>query len=221
MLLPPMAMLTAVLVAEGVTLLPPDMRRTARWPSALVTAFAFAIALPVVCGIAERAGQLVPARSESQVIPTAAFVRSHTAPNDRLLVWGLAGGVYFLADRPPASRYLFALPLLTRPYGDSVVPHFLAELRRAPPTLIVDAAVSDSIIPTLGRWNPAWHYPHARWHAPYWSMTPSLRAFYDFVDRNYTAIATVGPERWTVYRIKTRQQSGAGRGVEGRERSEE
>jgi hypothetical protein len=35
-------------------------------------------------------------------------------------------------------------------------------------------------------------------------MTPSLEPFYDFVSRNYTPVAVVGPERWTVYRANAR-----------------
>jgi hypothetical protein len=141
------------------------------------------------------------------VVQTADYVRAHSDPSDRLLVWGLSGGVYFLAQRPPASRYLFAAPLLTRSYGDSVAPDFLAELRRTPPAIIVDAAVSDESAPPLSHWDAAWHFPRLSWYAPYRTMTPSLEPFYDFVSRNYTPVAVVGPERWTVYRANARVAS--------------
>lgn len=207
MLLPPIALVTAALVAEAAPFIRAHARRPARSFRAIVTAVALVMILPVVARLSVRAatGRIVPAREESQVIPTAEFVRAHSQPGDHLLVWGVAGGVYFLADRPPASRYLFAYPLLTKSYGDSAVPRFLEDLRRNPPALIIDAADSSNV-PTLARWDPEWRFPRFFARAPYWSMTPSLHAFYEFVERNYTPIATVGPKRWTVYRARTQPE---------------
>lgn len=208
MLLPPMALATAALVAEATPFIRAYARDPARSPAMIVTAVALVMIVPVVLGLGVRAGtgRLVPSRESSQVIPTAEFVRANSAPGDHLLVWGAVGSVYFLADRPPASRYLFAFPLLTSSYGDVAVPLFLADLRRSRPLLIVDAANSDSNVPTLARWDPEWRFPSLLVRTPYWAMTPSLRAFYDFVAQNYTPIATVGPERWTVYRARTRPE---------------
>ena len=205
LLLPPMAFVTAALVAEATPFILANARGVFRSPGVVVSAVALVVILPVMLQLGVRAGtgQIVPSRESSQVIPTAEFVRANTAPGDRLLVWGLAGGVYFLADRPPASRFLFAFPLLTRTYGDSAAPIFLADLRRTPPAMIVDATDDDSNVPTLARWDPEWRFPRMWVKTPYWAMTPSLRAFYEFVEQNYTPVATVGPERWTVYRFKT------------------
>ena len=151
-----------------------------------------------------RTAGIVPSRESSQVVQTADYVRAHSSPTDRLLVWGLSGGVYFLAQRPAASKYLFAFPLLTRTYGDSVAPEFLAELRRTPPELIVDAAVSDQSAPPLSRGMRRGTFRDLGWYAPYRTMTPSLEPFYEFVARNYTPVAVIGPERWTVYRANAR-----------------
>jgi hypothetical protein len=149
----------------------------------------------------------VPSRASSQVVQTADYVRAHSSQSDRLLVWGLSGGLYFLAQRPAASKYLFAFPLLTRTYGDSVARDFLAEVRRAPPAIIVDAAVSDQSAPPLSHWDASWHFPQLGWYAPYRTMTPALEPFYEFVAQNYTPVAVVGPERWTVYRANARLAS--------------
>jgi len=97
--------------------------------------------------------------------------------------------------------------LLTRSYADSVAPDFLSELRRAPPTLIVDASVADESAPPLSHWDQDWHFPRLSWYAPYRAATPSLRPFYDFVAQNYTAVAVVGPEHWTVYRANARREA--------------
>lgn len=208
MLLPPMALSSAAFVAEILShsLTPANVGRRLRSPAIVAALFALVMLRPLVGNLVLRARTIgiVPSRASSQVVQTADYVRAHSAPDDRLLVWGLSGGVYFLAQRPPASRYLFAFPLLTRSYGDSVAPAFLAELRRTPPALIVDAAVSDESAPPLSRWDAAWHFPRLSWYAPYRTMTPSLEPFYEFVARNYTPVAVVGPERWTVYRANAR-----------------
>jgi 4-amino-4-deoxy-L-arabinose transferase-like glycosyltransferase len=208
MLLPPMALLTASLVAEilSLPLTPANVRRRVRSPAIIAALFVLVMLRPLVGNVVLRARTtgIVPSRASSQVVQTADYVRAHSNPADPLLVWGLSGGVYFLAQRPPASRYLFAFPLLTRTYGDSVVPDFLSELRRTPPAIIVDAAVSDESAPPLSHWDPAWHFPRLSWYAPYRMMTPSLGPFYDFVAQNYTPVAKVGPEQWTVYRANAR-----------------
>ena len=205
-LVPPMALLTAVLVAEAESLsfVAASLRRRVRSPVLVAALFALVMVRPLVAAFVLRArtGELVPSRASSQVVQTADYVRAHSAVTDHLLVWGLAGGVYFLAQRPPASRYLFAFPLLTHTYGDSVAPDFLGELRRTRPALIVDASVSDESAPPLSHWDPAWHFPRLGWYAPYRATTPALRPFYDFVAKNYTAVTVVGPERWTIYRAK-------------------
>jgi hypothetical protein len=130
-------------------------------------------------------------------------VRRHSAPDDRLLVWGIAGGVHFLAERPPASRYLYAYPLLDAKRGGAAAAAFLSELRQAPPRLIVDAVGADPGLPSLARWNASWSFPRSPWIDPYRAMPPALRAFYDFVHREYTPVAEIGPERWVVYRANS------------------
>ena len=211
MLLPPMALLTAALVAEILSHshTPANFRRRVRSPALIAALFALVMLRPLFGHFVLRARTtgIVPSRSSSQVVQTADFVRAHSSPEDRLLVWGLSGGVYFLAQRPAATKYLFAFPLLTRTYGDSVAPDFLAQLQRTPPEIIVDAAVSDQSAPPLSRWDATWHFPRLGWYAPYRTMTPSLEPFYDFVARNYTPVAVVGPERWTVYRANARTAS--------------
>jgi Dolichyl-phosphate-mannose-protein mannosyltransferase len=205
-LVPPMALLTAVLVSEAQSLsfVGASLRRRVRSPVLVAALLALVMARPLVADFVLRARTvgLVPSRASSQVVQTADYVRAHSALTDRLLVWGLSGGVYFLAQRPPASRYLFAFPLLTRTYGDSVAADFLSELQRTRPALIVDASVSDESAPPLSHWDPSWHFPRLSWYAPYRTMTPALRPFYEFVAQNYTPVAVVGPERWTVYRAK-------------------
>ncbi len=80
----------------------------------------------------------------------AAAVSDRTRPGDRVLVWGMHPEVYWLARRPPASRYLTAGFLTNFSGGRGgarvgeryAVPGawdaFRAEMRRHPPDLVVD-----------------------------------------------------------------------------------
>ena len=137
-----------------------------------------------------------------QVDATAYYVRAHSARDSRLLVWGHAADVYFFADREPASRFVYPLAMLTPHYADSsLVAGFVDELRTTEPPLIVDAtpgaAKSDALVPSLAAWNPRWRYPTSG--VAWWTMTPALRAFYDYVASSYAAVDVVGPQRWIIY----------------------
>ncbi|WP_416237209.1 ArnT family glycosyltransferase [Streptomyces marinisediminis] len=80
----------------------------------------------------------------------AATIRARTEPGERVLVWGMHPETYWLADRPPASRYLTAGlltnysggrdgPRVGERYGvPGTWPVFLHELTAARPALIVD-----------------------------------------------------------------------------------
>ncbi|MET4923021.1 glycosyltransferase family 39 protein [Streptomyces sp. PSRA5] len=97
----------------------------------------------------------------------ATAVREHSAPTDRVLVWGIHPQMYRLADRAPASRYLTA-GLLTNFSGGRDGPQvgeaygvpgawrvFAEEMRARPPALIVDDSrgkpYAPERLPTLRR----------------------------------------------------------------------
>jgi hypothetical protein len=41
------------------------------------------------------------------------YIKAHSSSDTRLFVWGLEPLVYFLAERPPATRFIHNMPLLT------------------------------------------------------------------------------------------------------------
>ncbi len=74
----------------------------------------------------------------------AALVRAKSGQGRRVLVWGLAPGVYFLADRAPATRYPFHHLFLTGERLSVAIPGleerqqaFLERLERERPALIL------------------------------------------------------------------------------------
>jgi len=75
--------------------------------------------------------------SLSADLATADYVREHTGREAPVFVWGLEPLVYFLADRAPASRYTYIIPLLAPWSGPEVKQRALADLRHRPPEFIL------------------------------------------------------------------------------------
>ena len=68
------------------------------------------------------------------------WVRAHTSADDTILVWGVDAGIYVAAEREPAGRFPYDLPLVTSGYAtEGLISDWLAELADAPPRLIVDS----------------------------------------------------------------------------------
>jgi hypothetical protein len=70
---------------------------------------------------------------------TAAYLKSATSPEDRILVWGWESLIYFLAERESPTRYAFQFPAyLESPYQPAVLSTLLADLQQQPPVYIAD-----------------------------------------------------------------------------------
>ncbi|MEU7580390.1 glycosyltransferase family 39 protein [Streptomyces sp. NPDC041068] len=103
-----------------------------------------------VCAVFLAWGLLVPRPELAHAARLAETVRAHTAPQDRVLFWGMHPEAYWLADRAPASRYLTAGlltnysggrngPQVGEKYGVAGAwPVFREELRARPPVMVVD-----------------------------------------------------------------------------------
>jgi hypothetical protein len=88
-------------------------------------------------------------------LDAAAYVRAHTSPTDRVLVWGQAPEVYWASDRRPATRFPTTAFVTGASGGrppERVGPQyatrgamrkFLHDLREHPPALIVDMSSAD------------------------------------------------------------------------------
>jgi len=92
----------------------------------------------------------------------AGWLRAHTAPSERMFVWGDYSALYCLADRLPGTRYMRTAPHVGdfdpmhvpadfdfRPYrSERDVAATLADLERNRPEMVVDTAPAD-----LHRWS--------------------------------------------------------------------
>lgn len=201
----PLALLAAAFVAE-VSAVAPTLFSKANG----LLVFRLLAACTAFWAVASAALNMVKDKDEqerrAQASQTAAYVRASTPPDARLLVWGHAVEVHFFSDRRPASRFVYPLALLTPNYADAaLVQGFLDEIKASNPPLIIDATPKatdgEDLVPSLATWNPDWKYPKdAKPGQLWWSMTPQMRTFYDYVHANYSAVDTIGPKQWVVYR---------------------
>ncbi|MEU1145916.1 glycosyltransferase family 39 protein [Streptomyces sp. NPDC005863] len=108
------------------------------------------VASGCACAVFLAWGLLAPRPELAHATRLAQVVRADTGPRDRVLFWGIHPETYWLADRPPASRYLTA-GLLTNYSGgrdgpqvgekyavEGAWPVFRREMRRDPPAVVVD-----------------------------------------------------------------------------------
>ena len=88
----------------------------------------------------------------------AQFIQSHSEPSDKIFVWGYHPDLYFLANRKPASRFIYCSFLTgmipwsnvgpDRDTSYAIVPgameQLLADLERSRPTFVVDCSAGQN-----------------------------------------------------------------------------
>jgi hypothetical protein len=93
---------------------------------------------PLPGSFLERVRQLDDGRAHNAgTRRSAAWVAAHTGPDDAIHVWGFQPMLYVLADRRPASRYVYNAPQRAAWYGARARPRLLADLERDPPAAIL------------------------------------------------------------------------------------
>ena len=68
---------------------------------------------------------------------TAYEIRIRTQPGDSIYVWGYDPLIYLLADRPHASRFIYAFPLMSDWAPDAWTSEFLADMQAHAPVYFV------------------------------------------------------------------------------------
>jgi len=115
----------------------PLQRKLARFAVVAATAVMVAVSFFVVLAEA-------PTHRGPSSAAVGRWVRDHTRPSDTILVWGLDAGVYLVAERAPAGRYPYHLPLVTPGYTTpALIANWVADLSAHPPLVIVDSEAAD------------------------------------------------------------------------------
>jgi hypothetical protein len=133
-LVPPLSLLAAV----GVRTLWLSAPRPAIAAAAAAAAATFAVAMPVAwASPTEQAETIWP--SDPHLVHDgllASYVRAHTLPSQRVLAVWADADLYYLADRPPATRYLWSRNVAAIPGALRAVQWVIAH-RRAQLVLVV------------------------------------------------------------------------------------
>jgi hypothetical protein len=124
-LVPPLAVLGAI----GLRRLWLAAPRPAFASAAAAAAGSLALTLPVAWASPTRQAETIWPRDPHLVhdAALARYVRSHTGPNERVLVIWADASLYYLADRRPAARYLWERNIATIPGAVDAVRGTLAD----------------------------------------------------------------------------------------------
>ncbi|MGH8547721.1 MAG: ArnT family glycosyltransferase [Methylococcales bacterium] len=122
---------------------------------------------------------------------TAAYLREHTQPNERIQVWGHESLVYYLAERASVSRFQTSNPLVVHAPGHALSKlqqrwraEFMRNMREAPPVYI--AIVHDD------HW---WWSPGEQ---SSWQVLDEFPEWKQFILGNYSSETRIG--RFEVFR---------------------
>jgi hypothetical protein len=117
----------------------------------------------------------------------AAHVQQRTQPGETVYVWGYDPLIYLLADRPPASRFIYALPLMSDWAPAAWQEEFIAGMRARPPAYFI----------TQHNQGGPWITGHSVDPADYIAWLPAL---HEWLRGNYELETTI--EDFLVYRRK-------------------
>ncbi len=183
---------------------PPQPNRPTAFSPFLVALLALALVAGAVpdfhAEYAQTATRLLTERSKGIEAdsPLAAYIRQHTAPQDRLLVWGTRVAINFLSRREAVSRYLFYPLVLDIPYGRTMSDQFYADLTTHPPTLIVDAALmNQDLVPSL---NPDIRREQQKSGKLWQTLPHNLQQTLEYISSHYTFLQTI--DGYPVYQRK-------------------
>jgi hypothetical protein len=107
----------------------------------------------------------------------AAYLQANTQPTDTVFIWGLEPLVYFLADRPPATRFIHNALLLAPWSPPSWRDLAVSDLRRSRPKFIL--VVHNDYQP----WATGWDADSATYLPNYPALTNLLQQDYRPVGR--------------------------------------
>ncbi len=120
----------------------------------------------------------------------ASFLQRHTGEGDSIFVWGFEPLIYFLADRRPASRFLYTVPLVTAWSPPEWRSELIRDLTQNQPAFIIVA--HNDVLPWMtGRRDDSAAQVH------------SFGEFRSILDRHYRNVGRI--EDFDIYEGRDRQ----------------
>ncbi len=160
----------------------------------------------------------------TQLRSAVRLIRENASAGEPILQWGQNDNLYFLAERPAASRYLAQQALFTPAYAsDSVIRLFLEDLQANPPAVVIDTRqanmplvlpaaqdcsqlASDAFVEQSLRADWDARFPLAR-EDPLPYPPPEMKAVYRWLCEHYEPLVTTSPnlDGWQLYRLRAKQ----------------
>lgn len=151
-------------------------RALARWHRALPLAAAAAVLVAALAPVVYHRDLLFQSTGRQvsravngrnpfvEAVEIARYVREHTKKDDRIAVIGSEPQIYFYADRPAATGYVYMYPLMERhEYARGMQEHLIRELSAARPRYLVFVNVHASWLSF-----PDSDQTLVRWFGTYW-----------------------------------------------------
>jgi hypothetical protein len=135
----------AVLAGAGAARLIEERRRIPAAVAAVLAVATFAVTVPLWFESGEAQARAIWPRDHHLVHDgaVARYLRAHTRRGDEVMVVWAAASVYYLADRPPALRYLWLRNIQTIPGALAEARHALAQRRPALVAVVDPPSVAD------------------------------------------------------------------------------
>ena len=131
---PPLAILGAPVFDEAFQ----ETRRTLRRRAFLTVLGGIVVTAVVGSFVTQR--YLTRSPNRDQVTTVGAWLRTNTPADASVFTWGNQPYIHDIADRPPASKYVYMLPLTTPGYSSTEqVAKLVDHLEAEPPHAIIDA----------------------------------------------------------------------------------
>lgn len=125
---------------------------------------------------------------------TASWIRKNTDEDSSLLVWGSGARLNFMSRRPAPTRMFVQLALYTKGYTNpAMIGEFYQDLVNKRPLIV--SRPQENIPPLEAAKRKDWQPDSDRY-----AVLPEAQKIFDFISENYTAVETLGPGQWVVYR---------------------
>lgn len=158
-------------------------------------------AYPVVKAAAFAAGQNVRQDRASTYGKVADFISKTTQPDDCILVWGMGGTIYFLADRRSPTRFFAPFQMLTKGYATAeLIEGFVNDVRADMPEVIVDM-FGMNLPPLVVKAGETREIESSRFVMPDHLLDP----FFRLIETHYRLEREIGG--WAVYRLNNGSSS--------------
>ncbi|HEX7836624.1 MAG TPA: glycosyltransferase family 39 protein [Kofleriaceae bacterium] len=164
LMVPALGTLAGIGAARWLT---PVHARERTWLIRLVGAMAIAFAIVAACFEGATGNAFEPSPDYR---PASAYVAEHTAPSDRIFVWGWFPALYQAADRCPSTRFMYTHVHAGNAAGGvgHNVPEawqwLMEDLTAAPPPFILDTSAGDYNFPFPPEGYPElWRFMSARY----------------------------------------------------------